>query len=143
MEEILTYRDEFEHYLKEFLTGTFEDYIGKNVKYSNVNELTNKIVDYFAWAKEQHRVMTKTGLCLYLGVGNPWINSLKERGEVWNDLMEIVDNIIVNWAENSLNTDFRTASFLLERKYGYVQQQEIKQDLNIDWNNIDVVIDIL
>ena len=115
---------------------------GRPLKFQSVEELNNKIDDYFAKCKKDKDLPTITGLAVHLDTNRQTLQNYKERPEFFDSIKRAVERCEKALTEGALRNKLNSAVsiFVMKNCYGYKDKQEQKIEGNMDLN-VNVRID--
>ena len=108
--------------------------MNNNARFKNLDELQERINEYFDTMHQAHRPYTMSGLALWLGVTTKTLRSWeKDYGDtVYTDIIKFAKQRVENYAEESLydNRKSSGAKFVLENYFGLAEKHEVEASVN-------------
>ena len=106
--------------------------IGRPLKYDNVEELANKINDYFKTTCDEE--VTITGLCLYLGINKDTFYEYAKRDD-YKYVINQARLMVENSYELSLKKNGRAGDIFALKNFGWKDKQEIESNFNLTYED--------
>lgn len=114
--------------------------VGRPLKFSSVEELQEKIDEYFRDMDHQKRPYTIGGLAVYLDCDRKTINNYEDREEFFPTIKRAKTKIESNIEEGALTGKYNPTSsiFNLKNNFGWTDKHEIESTndttMNINFN---------
>lgn len=147
--------------MKHFFKGViFMHAGGRPRKYTNVDELENKINEYFEWCDEQtretfdnkgnmrigYKPYTVSGLCLYLDIHTDTLLDYEKNDPKFSLTIKMAKKKVENWIEEHAlmrDVDNTSAIFNLKNNFGWRDKQEIESVNKNENTNVTISDDEL
>lgn len=101
--------------------------VGRPRLFNTVEELENRINEYFEYCEINEKPMTMSGLAYYLDVDRQTLINYKNREEFFDAIKKAKQRVLMDTEERLQTSQQPTAGiiFSLKNNYGWVDKQEI------------------
>lgn len=113
--------------------------IGKPPVFNSVEELEKLIDDYFNYCTEHNEYFTMSGLALFIGIDRKTLNNYSHKDAYFPTIKRAKEIVEHSMEQLLLTKDKPTGIiFSMKNNFGWVDKQEISQDIKLDAVSINV-----
>ena len=114
--------------------------MNSNTRFKNLDELQDRINEYFDYMHKEKRPYTISGLALWLGVTTKTLRCWeKDYGDtIYTDIIKFAKQRVENYAEESLYDKRKAngAKFVLENYFDLAEKHKVDTDINIKLEDV-------
>lgn len=112
---------------------------GRPPLFNTAEELEELIDNYFLYCKEYNKPYTISGLALFLGIDRKSLNNYSHKEKFFPIVKRARDRVENYLEETLMQKDKPTGIiFNLKNNFGWVDKQEVSQDIKLDAVSINV-----